>query len=68
MYASHSVVFSVWTRMLDLIGIALERAQIPFCRLDGSMPRARRDAELQKFRDDPRFLVILISLMAGGVG
>jgi SWI/SNF-related matrix-associated actin-dependent regulator of chromatin subfamily A3 len=54
--------------MLDLIGIALECAQIPFCRLDGSMPRARRDAELQKFRDEPRFLVILISLMAGGVG
>ncbi|KAF8244002.1 hypothetical protein K440DRAFT_29880 [Wilcoxina mikolae CBS 423.85] len=62
------VVFSVWTRMLDLVGIALERAGIPFCRLDGSMPRARRDAELKKFRDDSRFLVILISLMAGGVG
>jgi SWI/SNF-related matrix-associated actin-dependent regulator of chromatin subfamily A3 len=63
-----SVVFSVWTRMLDLIAIALERAGILFCRLDGSMPRTRRDAEMQQFRKDPKRVVFLISLMAGGVG
>ncbi|KAF8241749.1 hypothetical protein K440DRAFT_621815 [Wilcoxina mikolae CBS 423.85] len=62
------VVFSVWTQMLNLVGIALDKAGIPFCRLDGSMQRARRDEELRKFREDPGCVVLLISLMAGGVG
>ena len=63
-----SVVFSVWTRMLDLIEVALLDAQITFCRLDGSMPRRQRDIALQKFSDDPSVRVILMSLQAGGVG
>lgn len=54
--------------MLDLVALALERENIPFCRLDGSMPRIHRDAALQKFREDPNRVVLLISLLAGGVG
>ncbi|KAI5784344.1 P-loop containing nucleoside triphosphate hydrolase protein [Pyronema domesticum] len=41
---------------------------IKFCRLDGSMPRKQRDEALQRFQEDPSCLVILVSLMAGGVG
>jgi SNF2 family DNA or RNA helicase len=54
--------------MLDLISIALEDSGISFCRLDGSMLRAQRDAQMRQFREDPCRTVILISLMAGGVG
>jgi SWI/SNF-related matrix-associated actin-dependent regulator of chromatin subfamily A3 len=54
--------------MLDLIGVALNDAGIQFCRLDGSMPRARRDEELRQFRENPSRVVLLVSLMAGGVG
>jgi SNF2 family DNA or RNA helicase len=63
-----SVVFSVWTRMLDLIAIAMKGQNIRFCRLDGSMPRKQRDEAIQRFPEDPSCLVILVSLMAGGVG
>ncbi|KAF8247360.1 hypothetical protein K440DRAFT_601314 [Wilcoxina mikolae CBS 423.85] len=62
------VVFSVWTRMLDLVAHALTKAKISFCRLDGSMSRLRRSETMQQFRQDPSKVVFLISLMAGGVG
>ncbi|KAI5858908.1 SNF2 family N-terminal domain-containing protein [Tricharina praecox] len=65
---SKHVVFSEWTRMLDLVGFALHNSGIKFCRLDGSMQRSRRDAALCEYRENPQCTVILISLMAGGVG
>jgi len=54
--------------MLDLIGFALRDSGITFCRLDGSMQRSRRDEALHEYRQNPQCAVILISLMAGGVG
>lgn len=65
---SKHVVFSTWTRMLDLVGIALEDNSITFCRLDGSMSRLQRDNTLSEFSLNPHITVILVSLMAGGVG
>lgn len=63
-----SVVFSGWTSHLDLIELALTSADIPFTRLDGSMSRAARTTAMDNFRDDPSVLVILVSIMAGGLG
>ncbi len=63
-----SVVFSGWTTHLDLIQIALEDNQIRFTRLDGKMSRMQRTASLDAFRDDPDIPVILVSIMAGGLG
>lgn len=63
-----SVVFSGWTANLDLIQIALEEHNIKFARLDGKMTRRNRNASLEAFREDPDTCVILISIMAGGLG
>ena len=63
-----SVVFSGWTAHLDLIQIALEDNSIKYVRLDGKMTRSQRNASLTAFRDDPEIPVILVSIMAGGLG
>ena len=63
-----SVVFSGWTSHLDLIQIALEDAGLSYVRLDGQMSRQKRNASLDSFRDDPDVTIILISMMAGGLG
>lgn len=63
-----SVVFSGWTSHLDLIEIALNVAGITFVRLDGSMSRTARTAAMEKFREDNNVEVILVSIMAGGLG
>lgn len=63
-----SVVFSGWTSHLDLIELALNAAGITFTRLDGSMSRIARTAAMDKFREDNNVHVILVSIMAGGLG
>ncbi|KAK0714909.1 SNF2 family N-terminal domain-containing protein [Lasiosphaeris hirsuta] len=63
-----SVVFSGWTSHLDLIQTALEREGITWTRLDGKMSRPARNAAMDAFRDDPNVQVILVSIMAGGLG
>lgn len=62
------VVFSQFTSFLDLIGLALRDSEIPFARLDGSMSRDERSAQLSNFKDDVALRVILVSTRAGGVG
>ncbi|KAF4126754.1 Superfamily II DNA or RNA helicase, SNF2 family [Geosmithia morbida] len=63
-----SVVFSAWTSHLDLIEMALKPAGITFTRLDGSMSRTARTAAMDRFREDRDIHVILVSIMAGGLG
>ncbi|KAK5994424.1 DNA repair protein RAD5 [Cladobotryum mycophilum] len=63
-----SVIFSQFTSFLSLIEPALGRANIRFLRLDGSMAQRARAAVLQEFTDGKGFMVLLISLRAGGVG
>lgn len=63
-----SVVFSGWTAHLDLIQLALQQNDIKYCRLDGKMTRTARGAAMDNFRTDPSILVILVSIMAGGLG
>ncbi|CZS92108.1 related to helicase-like transcription factor protein [Rhynchosporium agropyri] len=63
-----SVIFSGWTAHLDLIQHALDENGITFTRLDGKMSRTARGAALDAFRDDPSIHVILVSIMAGGLG
>lgn len=63
-----SVVFSGWTAHLDLIQIALDDNDIHYVRLDGKMSRGARTAAMDTFRDDPHVTVILVSIMAGGLG
>ena len=63
-----SVVFSGWTSHLDLIELAFNDVGIIFTRLDGKMTRTARTAAMDKFREDPSVQVILVSIMAGGLG
>lgn len=63
-----SVVFSQWTRMLDVVSLFLVQRGFTFVRLDGTMMRRDRDDAVLKFQTDPRVLVFLVSLRCGGVG
>lgn len=63
-----SVVFSGWTSHLDLIELALDAAGIKFTRLDGSMSRTARTAAMDAFKEDDSVHVIIVSIMAGGLG
>lgn len=63
-----SVVFSQFTSFLSLIEPALNRASIPFLRLDGSMAQQARAAVLAQFAAEKKGTVLLLSLRAGGVG
>ncbi|PTB65041.1 hypothetical protein BBK36DRAFT_1122495 [Trichoderma citrinoviride] len=63
-----SIVFSQFTSFLTLIETALKRFNIKFLRLDGSMTQRARAAVLQQFTDSKGFVVMLMSLRAGGVG
>jgi DNA repair protein RAD5 len=62
------VVFSQFTSFLSLIEPALDRASIPFLRLDGSMAQISRAAVLKEFAASKKGVVLLLSLRAGGVG
>lgn len=66
--AMKSVVFSQFTSFLSLIEPALTQANVKFLRLDGSMAQRARAAVLTEFTERKGFLVLLISLRAGGVG
>ncbi|MGA7904237.1 MAG: SNF2-related protein [Terrimicrobiaceae bacterium] len=61
-----ALIFSQFTAMLDIIGSALEDAGISFCRLDGSTSNRREVVD--RFQNDERIPLFLISLKAGGVG
>jgi SNF2 family DNA or RNA helicase len=63
-----SVVFSGWTSHLDLIQLALENRGITCTRLDGKMTRIARTHAMDAFRDDNSVHVMLVSIMAGGLG
>jgi SNF2 family DNA or RNA helicase len=62
----HSVlVYSQWTRFLDLIESRL-RERIPYFRLDGST--RDRESRIEGFQEGKTPSVFLLSLQAGGVG
>ncbi len=62
----HSVlVYSQWTRFLDLIELQL-KGRVSHFRLDGST--RDRDARIEGFQESATPSVFLLSLQAGGVG
>lgn len=62
------VVFSHYTRMLDIIENHLDRSKIDYCSLRGSMPLKKRQNMIDRFNNDPESKVFCASLLAGGVG
>lgn len=63
-----SIVFSQWTSFLDLLQIPLNRQKFRFVRLDGTLNQQQREKVIKDFSNNPKILVMLISLKAGGVG
>ncbi len=62
------VVFSHYTRMLDLIEIYLNEQNIPFCSLRGDMAIGKRHEMISRFNNDDKYKVFSASLLAGGIG
>lgn len=63
-----SVIFSIWTGMLDLIGTALTAMGIMFQRLDGTKTHDQRRDALQCFRSDESCNVLIASIGSAAVG
>ncbi|MCC6356423.1 MAG: DEAD/DEAH box helicase [Verrucomicrobiae bacterium] len=63
-----ALVFSQFTRALDLVGRALEAGGIGFIRLDGSTPSPKRKRLVAEFQSPSGPGVFLISLKTGGAG
>ena len=61
------VLFSEWTRMLDLIEPIVERNGAEFVRLDGKVPQKKRQALVRQFMTDPDCRMFLTT-NAGSVG
>ena len=67
--ASHSsLVFSQFTSFLDLVEAELQKDGVPFFRLDGSTPVAKRKGIVDGFQKSAAPAVFLLSLKAGGQG
>ncbi|KAF5968446.1 hypothetical protein FBULB1_10725 [Fusarium bulbicola] len=63
-----SVVFSYWTKMLDLIQKALLEASFSCVRIDGHFSIKQREEALFRFANDPCCTVMLATLGSGGEG
>ncbi|XP_064918678.1 transcription termination factor 2 isoform X4 [Columba livia] len=64
-----SVVVSQWTSMLKVVAVHLQRLGLKYAIVDGSVnPKQRMDV-VEEFNNNPRGpQVMLVSLLAGGVG
>ncbi|KAF5584312.1 helicase-like transcription factor [Fusarium pseudoanthophilum] len=63
-----SVVFSYWTKMLDLVQKALLQAGLLYERIDGRYSITQREKALSRFANDPCCTVMLATLGSGGEG
>ncbi len=60
------LLFSQFTSMLDLLRESLDRHGIGHCTIEGKT--RKRQAEVDRFHEDPNAQVFLLSLRAGGTG
>ncbi|KAH0543143.1 hypothetical protein FGG08_002488 [Glutinoglossum americanum] len=63
-----SVVFTSWTKMLDLVARALHSEGFVFERLDGKKTDTQRRKAIGNFRADPNCTVLLATIGSAGVG
>ena len=61
-----TVIFSQYTKMLNIMRKDFKKSGIPFCYLDGTT-KNRMDV-VHQFNNDPKYPVFLVSLKAGGTG
>ncbi|KAH1283910.1 hypothetical protein KXW05_000765, partial [Aspergillus fumigatus] len=63
-----SVIFSQWTRMLDLVAQALRKHSYKYARIDGHSSLADRRSAIQHFNGDNNCTVMLASIGSAGEG
>lgn len=63
-----TIVFSQWTRFLDIVQARLDRDGYKYCRIDGTMNAQKRDAALRALDEDPKCTIMLASLGVCAVG
>jgi len=61
------ILFSEWTTMLNLIEPLLEKRQLNFVRLDGSVPQKKRQGLIHQFQKDP-YCKLFVTTNAGSTG
>ncbi|XP_022724463.1 helicase-like transcription factor CHR28 isoform X2 [Durio zibethinus] len=67
-FGKKAIVFSQWTRMLDLFEACLKSSSIQYRRLDGTMSVAARDKAVKDFNTLPEVSVMIMSLKAASLG
>jgi SWI/SNF-related matrix-associated actin-dependent regulator of chromatin subfamily A3 len=63
-----TIVFSQFTKFLDIIQLHLGKRGFKFVRLDGSMTPSKRDIALTTFSESPTHTIMLASLAVCSVG
>ncbi|KAJ0965942.1 hypothetical protein J5N97_027080 [Dioscorea zingiberensis] len=63
-----AIVFSQWTRMLDLLEVPLKDSCIQYRRLDGTMSVTAREKAVKDFNTRPEVTVMIMSLKAASLG
>lgn len=61
------ILFSEWTRMLDLVADKLEAVSAGYVRLDGKVPQKKRQQIVKQFQTDPKCRFIIMT-NAGSTG
>jgi ATP-dependent DNA helicase len=63
------LIFSQWTKVLDLLEYYLSERGHEVCRIDGSVKLEDRKTQIKDFNDpDSNFSIFLLSTRAGGLG
>jgi SWI/SNF-related matrix-associated actin-dependent regulator of chromatin subfamily A3 len=63
-----SIVFSCWTRSLDLAAHFLSREQIKYTRIDGNCTPSQRQKILDDFDQESEVRILLMTTGTGAVG
>ncbi|KAL9621923.1 MAG: hypothetical protein Q9160_003744 [Pyrenula sp. 1 TL-2023] len=63
-----SVIFSYWTKMLDLIQKALEAENFGIQRIDGKTSLEQRGKAMHQFAHNPKYTITLASIGSAGEG
>lgn len=62
------LIFSQWTRCLDLLGCLLESMGLEYLRIDGSTKVGDRQDLMDRYNESKSIPVFLLSTRAGGMG
>ena len=62
------LIFSQWTKLLDLLELLMHDMNYRFVRLDGQLPIMERQKLIDQYTNDEGILIFLLSTKAGGLG